>query len=39
MDTIIKELPIGTPDLAPPADQASTPSAAGMALPTPGSPL
>ena len=33
------ELPIGTPDLAPPADQASTPGAAGMALPTPGSPL
>ena len=33
------ELPIGTPDLAAPADQASTPGAAGMALPTPGSPL
>ena len=33
------ELPIGTPDLAAPAVQAATPGAAGMALPTPGSPL
>ena len=36
---VTPELPIGTPDLAAPADQASTPGAAGMALPTPGSPL
>ena len=31
-------LPIGTPDLAPPAGQASAKSG-GMSLPTPGSPL
>ena len=31
-------LPIGTPDLAPPAGQASA-KGGGMSLPTPGSPL
>ena len=31
-------LPIGTPDLAPPADQAAAPSA-GFGLPAPNSPL
>ena len=29
-------LPIGAPDLAAPADQASTPPAAGLGLPIPG---
>tara|TARA_B100000902_G_scaffold20299_1_gene24354 strand:+ start:235 stop:516 length:282 start_codon:yes stop_codon:yes gene_type:complete len=32
-------LPIGTPDLAPPAGQASAKAGGGMSLPTPGSPL
>ena len=31
------DLPIGTPDLAPPADSASAPQPAPMALPVPGS--
>ena len=29
-------LPIGTPDLAPPADQASAPQGSSMGLPVPG---
>ena len=32
-------LPIGTPDLASPADQASVPSAGGLGLAAPNSPL
>ena len=32
-------LPIGTPDLAAPSDQASAPDSAGLALPTPSSPF
>ena len=32
----LKSLPIGAPDLAAPADQASTPPAAGLGLPIPG---
>ena len=34
----LESLPIGTPDLAPPADQAAAPSA-GFSLPAPNSPL
>ena len=30
---------IGTPDLSPPAGQASAKAGGGMSLPTPGSPL
>ena len=32
-------LPIGTPELAPPADQAAAPQSAGFSLPAPNSPL
>ena len=32
-------LPIGAPDLAPPADQASAPQGPSMGLPIPGSPF
>ena len=32
-------LPIGAPDLAPPADQASVPQGPSMGLPIPGSPF
>jgi len=31
------DLPIGTPDLAPPTDSASTPQGSSMGLPVPGS--
>ena len=32
-------LPVGTPDLAPPADSATAPTPNGFALPVPSSPL
>jgi len=32
-------LPIGTPDLAAPADQAAAPQSAGLGLPSPNSPF
>ena len=32
-----RSLPIGTPELAPPADQASTPQGSSMGLPVPSS--
>ena len=32
-----RDLPIGTPDLAPPTDSASTPQGSSMGLPVPGS--
>ena len=33
------DLPIGTPDLTPPADSATAPTPNGFALPVPSSPL
>ena len=33
------ELPIGTPDLAPPADQAAAPAAPSLGLPAPNNPF
>ena len=35
----MKSLPIGTPDLAPPSDQAAAPSAGGFGLPAPNNPF
>ena len=35
----MKSLPIGTPDLAPPADQAAAPQSAPLALPSPNNPF
>ena len=32
-------LPVGTPDLTPPADQAAAPSTSGLGLPTPNNPF
>jgi len=32
-------LPIGSPDLAPPADQAAAPSTSGLGLPAPNNPF
>ena len=35
----LKSLPLGTPDLVPPSDQAKAPQGSSMGLPIPGSPF